>query len=74
MKRAVVYSLVGCPWCTKVRALLRKKGYSIIERKVKRGQRPLAMPNGRVPQTYPQVWISGKHIGGYDATAKKLGA
>jgi len=72
MPSAIVYSLVGCPWCTKVRALLRRKGYSITERKIRRGQTPLTMPNGRAPVSYPQVWINGRLVGGFEQTQRKL--
>lgn len=70
---AVVYTLQGCPWCTKVKALLRAKKYKIRTIQTTRlaKVRP-AMPNGKRPTTYPQVWIGGKLYGGYESTANKL--
>jgi len=72
-KTAVVYTLQGCPWCTKVKALLRAKKYKIRTIQTTRTAkvRP-AMPNGKTPATYPQVWIGGKLYGGYESTANKL--
>jgi glutaredoxin len=61
-----VYTLKGCPWCTKVKSALRKH-------KLKFTERP--SPKYRLPKgtaSYPQVVVNGRLIGGYDATQKWL--
>ena len=71
-KVAIVYTLTGCPYCTRVKKHLRQKKYRIIERRIGRTGTPLRMPNGRYAKTYPQVFIGGKLIGGCDATIQKI--
>lgn len=64
-KIAIVYTLKGCPWCVKVKQLLRAKNYKIKERLIHRGDRQLTLPDGRTQYTYPQVFFA---IGGYTDT------
>lgn len=68
-KKAVIYTLHGCPYCTEVKKLLRKKGFTVKEHKIKRGDDIIALPDGRKKYTYPQVFF---FIGGFNDTSKYL--
>jgi glutaredoxin 3 len=66
-----MYSKVFCPFCIRAKALLESKGVKIIDipaanDKVKRAEMN-QRSNGR--NTFPQVFINGKHIGGSDDLA-----
>jgi glutaredoxin len=66
--RAVVWSKNNCILCTKAKNLLEKKGINYEERNVEGPdwtpeQFFEAVPNAR---TFPQIYIDGKYIGGYD--------
>jgi glutaredoxin len=56
--RAKIISKADCPYCTKLKAQLKADGiaYHEIDRSVVE-EFPYA--------TVPQLWIDGKHIGGY---------
>ena len=66
--RAVVWSKNNCILCTKAKNLLEKKGINYEERNIEGPdwtpeQFFEAVPNAR---TFPQIYIDGKYIGGYD--------
>jgi glutaredoxin len=66
--RAVIWSKNNCILCTKAKNLLEKKGINYEERNVEGPdwtpeQFFEAVPNAR---TFPQIYIDGKYIGGYD--------
>ena len=59
-----------CPYCVAAKRLLRSKGQSWTE--VDIGARPelrqeMIERPGR--HTVPQIWIDGRHVGGYDDLA-----
>lgn len=66
-----LYSKMFCPFCIRATALLESKGVKIIdipaandkEKRAEMNQRA----NGR--NTFPQIFIDGKHIGGSDDLA-----
>jgi len=68
MADIVIYTKPGCPFCAKAMALLDKKGvayHNIIasENPVVRAEM-VAKAHGR--NTFPQIFIDGRHIGGCD--------
>lgn len=66
---AKVVTKPDCPWCTKVKELLRSRGYEITE--VDRSEVP---DSDWSWDTVPQVWINGSHVeGGYEGVSKMLG-
>lgn len=66
---AKVVTKPGCPWCTKVKELLKSRGYEITE--VDRSE---VSDSDWSWDTVPQVWINGSHVeGGYEGVSKMLG-
>jgi len=67
-ERVIVYSSPFCGYCGAAKRLLNKKGAAFTEVDVMFDpQRRLEMierSGGR--QTVPQIFIDGRHIGGYD--------
>ncbi len=66
---AKVVTKPDCPWCTKVKELLRSQGYEVTE--VDRSE---VSDSDWSWDTVPQVWINGSHVeGGYEGVSKMLG-
>lgn len=68
MVSVIVYSTLSCPYCVNAKNLLTDKGvkfqeYLIDKDSVKR-EEMLAKTNGA--RTVPQIFINGKHIGGFE--------
>jgi glutaredoxin 3 len=68
MAEVEVYTTVFCPYCTRARALLDRKGigytvFDIIEQPARRGEM-IHRAGGRT--SVPQIFINGEHIGGSD--------
>ena len=66
--RAIIWSKNNCILCTKAKNLLEKKGINYEERNIEGPdwtpeQFFEAVPNAR---TFPQIYLDGKYIGGYD--------
>jgi len=63
-----VYSGDFCPYCTKAKALLKKKGLEFSEYNVKRDIKRQAEMAERAPgaRTIPQIFINNRHVGGCD--------
>ncbi len=67
MKKVVVYSSDWCPYCTRAKQLLTKKGVSFEEVCVDRqpqARSEMAEKAGRT--SVPQIWIGEVHVGGCD--------
>ena len=68
MPQVTVYSGPFCPYCTKAKALLDKKGVAYVEYNVKADDQKLKemleRSGGR--QTIQQIFIDDRHIGGCD--------
>lgn len=68
MATVIIYSTLTCPYCTNAKALLDHKGIKYkeiyVDKDPKIYQEMLAKSNGR--RTVPQIFIDGKHIGGFD--------
>ncbi|MGE3622298.1 MAG: glutaredoxin 3 [Bdellovibrionales bacterium] len=68
MPRIVVYSGPNCPFCTRAKMLLQKKGAAFEEINVRSDPAKLeemkAKSGGK--QSIPQIFIDDRHIGGCD--------
>ena len=67
MNDVVVYAKHYCPYCARAKSLLRDKGVAFKEIEVAFDpdlQSEMIARSGR--RTVPQIFIDGRHIGGYD--------
>jgi glutaredoxin 3 len=66
--RIVVYSTPFCGYCGAAKRLLASKGVEVTEIDVmfdpEQRQKMMDMSGGR--RTVPQIFIDGRHIGGFD--------
>ncbi|MGH8433563.1 MAG: glutaredoxin 3 [Pseudomonas sp.] len=67
MPSVVVYSSNWCPYCTRAKQLLAKKGVDFEEINVD-GQPDVRAEMTRKARatSVPQIWIGGTHVGGCD--------
>ena len=68
MAQVEVYTTMFCPYCSRAKALLERKGVayeeiSLDEEPQRRGEMLQRAHGGR---TVPQIFINGEHIGGCD--------
>jgi glutaredoxin 3 len=68
MAEVEMYTTMFCPYCTRARALLQKKGVAFVDVDIaedpeRRGEM-IQRAGGRA--TVPQIFINGEHIGGCD--------
>ena len=67
MAEVIIYTRQACSYCSAAKALLRQKGVSFIEHDASYDQAlraEMMQKSGR--STFPQIFIGGKHIGGFD--------
>ncbi len=68
MPNVVIYTKPTCPYCHRAKTLLEKKGIAYKEIDIfgheKLRAEMIAKAGGRT--TVPQIFISGKHVGGCD--------
>jgi glutaredoxin 3 len=66
-----MYSKVFCPFCIRATALLESKGVKIIDYSAANDKAKRAEMNQRANgrNTFPQIFINDKHIGGSDDLA-----
>ena len=68
MAKVQVYTTTYCPYCTRAKALLKKKGVAFEEIDVtddaEEREKMVEMSGGR--RTVPEVFINGTIVGGYD--------
>lgn len=67
MPKVVIYTTNYCPFCTRVKALLRSKNVDFEEIDVTHDeglQEEVKRLSGR--RTVPQIFIDGKAVGGFD--------
>lgn len=68
MAKVELYTTMFCPYCTRARNLLHKKGVTFTDIDVMgdddKREEMIARANGRY--TVPQIFIDGRHIGGSD--------
>ncbi len=62
-----LYSTQFCPYCIRAKQLLSQKDVEFVDIPV--DQNPLLrtrMMEASGRQTVPQIWINGRHVGGFD--------
>ena len=68
MAKVEVYTTMFCPYCSRAKALLERKGVAFEEFDAERGSKnrddAIARSGGRT--TVPQIFIGGQAIGGCD--------
>lgn len=66
-----VYTKFLCPYCTRAKALLEKKGaeYREIDVSMDRAGLDAMIERAGGSRTVPQIFIDGRHIGGSDDLA-----
>ena len=66
-----IYTKWGCPYCSRALALLGRKGVEVIEYDITMGGPKRAEMLERAPgaSTVPQIFISGRLVGGSDDLA-----
>lgn len=76
-KTATIYRMVTpdhlCPWGIKAKDLLKRNGFEVEDHHLKSKQANEAYKQENGYDETPQVFINGKHVGGYDALRKHLG-
>ena len=71
MRKIVIYSSQGCPYCEHAKELLNKKGAKFEEIRVDLDpsqREEMIKKSGR--RTVPQIFIDNQPIGGFDDLAK----
>ncbi len=72
MANVTLYSTGTCPYCVAAETLLKKRGISDIQKiRVDQSAQLLAemiQRSGR--KTVPQIFINGRHVGGFDDLVK----
>ena len=68
MARVEMYTTGWCPYCSRARALLEKKGVDFAEISLDEepGRRAEMIERAHGGRTVPQIFINGEHIGGCD--------
>jgi len=68
LAKVELYTTTYCPFCTRAKALLRKKGVEFEEIDVTDSpelrERMIELSGGR--RTVPEIFINGKIVGGFD--------
>ncbi len=68
MSNIIIYTKPACPYCLAAKQLLKSKGQTWTEFNVEADpavrEEMIAKSGGRL--TVPQIFINGRHIGGFD--------
>ena len=66
--QVTMYSTAFCGYCDRARALLGRKGVSVVEIKVdeKPEDRAAMLQRSGGRRSVPQIFIGDRHVGGYD--------
>ena len=71
MARVEIYSTLFCPYCSRAKSLLERKGVKYVNIDIiedpSRREEMLSRAGGRT--SVPQIFIDGEHIGGSDELA-----
>jgi len=76
-----LFGKAACPYCTKAKELLEKNAISYTYHDIIKHEADLYQMIARVkpeighhtPVTVPQIWLTGKYIGGYQQLLAQLG-
>jgi glutaredoxin 3 len=68
MAEIELYTTMFCPYCSRARALLQRKGASFVDIDIAEtpGRRDEMIRRAHGRSTVPQIFIDGEHIGGCD--------
>jgi glutaredoxin 3 len=68
MVEVEMYTTMFCPYCTRARGLLRRKGVEFVDIDIaaEPGRRAEMIRRAGGRTTVPQIFINGEHIGGCD--------
>jgi glutaredoxin 3 len=68
MAEVELYTTMYCPYCSRARALLQRKGVTFvdIDIAVEPARRAEMIRRAHGRRTVPQIFINGEHIGGCD--------
>lgn len=67
MPKVEMYTKAMCPYCIRAKALLKSKGVEIIDIPAAMNRDKRREMNDRSGRnTFPQIFIDGKHVGGSD--------
>lgn len=66
MVQVDIYTREGCPYCARAKTLLAKKGINYKEIDASGDRRPEMIERSNGRNTFPQIFINNKHIGGCD--------
>ncbi|MFY9973092.1 MAG: glutaredoxin 3 [Chromatiaceae bacterium] len=71
MPRVVMYTTMICPYCTRAKHLLQRKGVSFEEVRVDHDHEQMSLMMQRSRRhTVPQIFIDDFHVGGFDDLAR----
>ena len=71
MPRVVMYTTMICPYCTRAKHLLQRKGVSFEEVRVDHDHEQFSLMMQRSRRhTVPQIFIDDFHVGGFDDLAR----
>lgn len=72
MVQVDIYTTPFCPYCYRAKALLKEKGvkFDEIDVMLSRGKRAVMRERAGGGKTVPQIFIDGRHIGGWDELAE----
>lgn len=64
--KAILWSKYNCPYCDQAKLLLTQRGYEIEEKKLGDGYtKDDLLTEIPTAKSLPQIFLEGKHIGGY---------
>lgn len=67
MATVIIYGTLTCPYCSNAKELLKSKGVTyqeiLVDKDPAKRDEMLSRSDGR--KTVPQIFIDGKHIGGF---------
>lgn len=68
MAEVEMYTTMYCPYCSRARALLERKGVTFVDIDIAEepGRRDEMIRRAGGRRTVPQIFIDGEHIGGCD--------
>ena len=71
MAEVELYTTMYCPYCSRARALLQRKGVAYVDIDIAEepARRAEMIRRAQGHSTVPQIFINGEHIGGYDDLA-----
>ncbi len=72
--KAVIYSKDPCSYCEQAKSLLKLKNVDYEEidgpSNIEQLMTAVREAGGPLPRTFPQIFLEGRHVGGYKELAK----